>query len=1050
MDTVRSDGEAGLDSARSHGSNASVNMNNGTEGGPPVIDLPSIPASLTLHVSVREAVITVECGHGNQTFAWLAQTACHSYTNLHPHLAGSQALSPIHLCDSAGKPLYPYERLGDCVDNGDTLQLELLGPQIGVSSESHSRRRSLWELYLHQPQRTQSVPFIFLFDAKQVGIPLESPPAIIGNFNAWRKPIQMQYWKGDTYRFQTHFPAGAEVVFKFLVDGRTILTPHQYPLVYDSRGTKLHHIMVEPLPPLPSLDASYDGPQCLGLSANSTFGEEPGSLPVRRELLTMKEIIAVNNDALARAERRKALESNGSEIPVIPARIVAGFDETQLQPNTSNTQPDEKEATEQESQRRIAAREWNQIAPNIADVLTATIQRPDKNDATNGQLRTGTAAGGPTMTSSTQKVSYKPTAQKLVELRQVFARYHRELHALFDRFALEYPGGWSSVGPHWNLFLLQQFLYTARISPDGVRCHITRIAKIVEQVVGRKDPAHKVGMRGGAAAGAGMVSAGGKTIDAGSVPFRSAQNGTNNIAVGKITMEREDLFSSLNALSRSEWIEVLIRIAVLKFKNPTPQGVAASEGNAAAAVSAAANASALGIDGALFLDKRDDHRRAAGLGGKAPPPPPVPPPPAHDSNPALSFELLLCWHLIPYLESVDKSACASGWPTQVETSPGSNLGSFGPSSVLLASSIPGHSLDRHAILAGNIGYSGSVATNALRFHILADRNIHRMLQVYAAPLARLFRYYTGGGLGGGSVGVHDSALGISLNPTANSQPHAAQHAGIIGGASQGLNLNLLPPTLLGTTLTGGIAAQMASRVGQGGNGAAAASTSTSSLATSTISLRELDSLFLDYELLDPSIPRARALAALGLSPESEDGTGGSDGDAPIHLLYHQWIELLIRIAALGTKWSAAAAEAQRKLDEAIANGNMDKLPQQQQTPVDDADNEDGTSGAGTSRGQVPASDMDDDLHERFLRLLQWIFPTEQEQFVRRAKIAAIQQAQAAPIPQPTKKEKKAKKEEAAAAAAAAATAASQPASAKGRSKPASASRNATPAKPKKK
>jgi hypothetical protein len=216
------------------------------------------------------------------------------------------------------------------------------------------------------------------------------------------------------------------------------------------------------------------------------------------------------------------------------------------------------------------------------------------------------------------------------------------------------------------------------------------------------------------------------------------------------------------------------------------------------------------------------------------------------------------------------------------------------------------------------------------------------------------------------------------------------------------------------------------------------SSSSSPVASATIHLRELEQLLADYELLDCMLPRPRALQQIGIvleggqgddatsgsgssggaglgsthsalgSVSSSDGSGnGGGGEVSLELLYPEFLELLVRIADTGHQWSDLHLAQQSVIAHAYASGALnplDKVPASLLASagvaghggfggraLDDEELDD-ASAASIAGGQADETE----LCERLARVLSWIFPNEQQQRERRAKMAAQASASAAP------------------------------------------------------
>jgi hypothetical protein len=229
---------------------------------------------LTISVAVRDVVLQIECGPGTQSCKWLASVATSQYALLRPETVATAYL-PVHLVDSRGNALFPSDILCERVETGDTVRLELLGPRLGPNTPGFKREQSLWELYAYNSSQPHGlVPVIFLFDATELA--LTTPPSIFGNFNGWGTPWPMNFWKGNTYKFQMG-QCGRECNFQFEPS---------------CHHTCSHFVPISPpcLLPLPFL--CQNSPPAQTLSSNSSLEASVFSPPTCTPLSTT--VLATN------------------------------------------------------------------------------------------------------------------------------------------------------------------------------------------------------------------------------------------------------------------------------------------------------------------------------------------------------------------------------------------------------------------------------------------------------------------------------------------------------------------------------------------------------------------------------------------------------------------------------------------------------------------------------------------------------------------------------------------------------------------------------------
>jgi hypothetical protein len=789
---------------------------------------------------------------------------------------------------------------------------------------------SLWELYAFTDLSTARVPLVFLFDT--TGIAMKTLPRIFGNFNGWGVGYTMHHWKQNLYRYQISFPAYAELCFRFIVDGTSIITPHIYPVIHDAIGNKLHYIRVAPIPPADGLDATYIKP-LLAPSSNIQVYIPP-LIPVNndnlRRVFTLREIISMNQRTQVTFLSSQILARNGPELPVLSTRIVGtypvGYGYGMIP--RMNRKED----------MRIANRDWYELCRNIHDILPAYIT------PTSGG---GGGAGGHAAHPG-QRVAPIPVrnySSKISSLKVIFMKYHSLLTETFETYALG-CNGYDQSNTYWNLIKFLQFLAIIRV-PDTGRTSVARLDKIYYAVLQKREASHSGGASSTSATAAASLHLNAKEI-------KSVNN-----SLGKVLLHRENPFSVLNELRRSDFMEAMLRVAMLRYNNPA---------------SLSEYATVVPTMTATYDERKDGTVNIPAVGVPKLETVRLAPIPAAESNPAYSLELLMKYHIIPYSTSL------------------SNI------------SLPSVSAGRSGI--GN--------PNELRQRLILDPNVFAIFEQYSEQLHRLFKHYTGGA----------PASGLGLGIASVSGGGTLANAGIIGGAN-GANGMALPPTLLGETMAGGLLSTLLpGRTGGAGhfsNGSLRSSAS-SPIASSTIHLKELELMLSDYELLDPSLSKARAMLQLGIIIDGEnDGGGGANlppstagaeftFESTVELLYPEWLELLVRVADSGHQWSNLYIEQTRMVAAAIASGVLSPIDR----PILSA-------AAGltlfthTAHTNIVVEDEQTDdayvrtpfeeteLDERFLRLLNWLFPSELEQRERRAKLAAQQTAQTAP---PTQAETK--------------------------------------------
>lgn len=853
---------------------------------------PSSVASLTLTVEVRDLTLTIEVASGTQTFKWLALHATDLYAQAHAHLIGGETFTPVNLTDAAGNALYPSEVICEKVDNGDQLRLELVGPKLGLNSPNFKRERSLWELYAYSSQDPGRSALVPLVFLFDASELALSAPPALFG-NFNSWGVPITMQWWKGNLYKHQMEFPAHAEIVFkFVVGSSSILT---PHIYPIvHDSQGNKLHYIRVAPIPPLP-------CLDSSNLTPAPTEPvdsnSVVTPKKRVFTLKEIIDLNQRSQTEYLATSKLLRNGTELPVLSARLVGSY------PGSKVARTDVRAAD------RLARRDWNDLKSRLGDIFP------------------------PVKMENGVKVPTKLYAVRIAELQQVVLKYHDELSQLFSYYGSGTPGC-SVKGATWNLIKFMQFINLIKI-PDA-RATPARIDKIYFQAI--------------SGAGSGSAAVGGD------IPLNSREIKSHNNSIGKLLLHQEDPFSTLNQMTRTHFCAALIRVAMLRYKNPASLAdydrSDAKDGDATigAATSASTAPATKKLDGSAAASK-----------DKSPPPPAQ----LADPNPALSLELLIKLHLQPFSIAMAQSNSIAYAPTNSNP-------------------------------------------NELRLRCIGDANVFSILEQYSSELQRLFLHYTGGAPASGlSLGV-GAAAGLGLGGV-----------GIIGG-SNGAAIAGLPPTLMGQSISaGGLLSTMmphgSNSAGGGGVGHhanGAVRQTNRPIASATIHMRELDIMLHDYELLDPALPRGRSLMNLGLVHEdgvgivgisglsggslhahaTEDNTNGND--TALELLYPEWIELLVRIADTGSQWSNLYIEQQRLIAAAIAAGTLNPLDKppasmmltQSALLVDDDVDDDGV---------VRRLD-ETELCERFLRLIQWIFPSEADQRQRRAKLAAHQNAQATP------------------------------------------------------
>lgn len=224
-------------------------------------------------VRVREASFDVAVGKGLQDFRWLATVAARRYAERHAPKNHVQEFTPVSVTDEHLRCLFPADRLVDHLEErGSVVLVELVGPDEGLHTVGSLRVPTLWEKYAYAPvEEWRAVRFVFDVEgggggaggcesaAGEAGGEDEAGAAegedeeaperevrTFGNFNRWGEPIPLRREgsRGTRYVLEKAFPPGAEVCFKFVVDGQEFVSD-AYEKVADGAGDRMNCFYVE-------------------------------------------------------------------------------------------------------------------------------------------------------------------------------------------------------------------------------------------------------------------------------------------------------------------------------------------------------------------------------------------------------------------------------------------------------------------------------------------------------------------------------------------------------------------------------------------------------------------------------------------------------------------------------------------------------------------------------------------------------------------------------------------------------------------------------------
>jgi hypothetical protein len=199
---------------------------------------------------------TLRVGSGEQNFKWLAFAVRNLYAMRHPAYDTEQ-FTPVLVCDSDRRPLFPQSVISECVSDGDDIFVDLIGPTASLHDAARARERSLWEQYAHNPP-SMFVSTTFFFDASGMTDLQGETVGIFGNFNAWSVPIPMRPIDKHVFELTFELPVGAEICFKFVLNDKHVTSNH-YPVIQDENGVFMNYVRVK-IPAIPLLTPSESDP----------------------------------------------------------------------------------------------------------------------------------------------------------------------------------------------------------------------------------------------------------------------------------------------------------------------------------------------------------------------------------------------------------------------------------------------------------------------------------------------------------------------------------------------------------------------------------------------------------------------------------------------------------------------------------------------------------------------------------------------------------------------------------------------------------------------
>lgn len=200
---------------------------------------------INIHVKVRDQTFMLACGRGEQDMLWLSKVAKYRYSTKHNHINPEQLIA-TYVSNDNGDVLFPHHLVKNKLKDGDTIVVEMLGPNIGANSSNFTRQKSLWELYAYTPEH-EYVPVIISFDSSSLDLPEDHSISIMGSFNAWEHPVPMVEKKEGTWLHRASYPAGAELTFIFCSEASFHLSNHYTIIDSGSKDTpEVNYIKIKP------------------------------------------------------------------------------------------------------------------------------------------------------------------------------------------------------------------------------------------------------------------------------------------------------------------------------------------------------------------------------------------------------------------------------------------------------------------------------------------------------------------------------------------------------------------------------------------------------------------------------------------------------------------------------------------------------------------------------------------------------------------------------------------------------------------------------------
>lgn len=161
----------------------------------------------------------------------------------------------INVIAASRLTLFPWQKINELCVDGDTAEVEVLGPGIRPDDPWFDREQTVGAMIRYRPNmyiNMRSVtpsdhgdvciqrPWIWImqtlvFNIENIGI--------TGNFNEWKAPLPLS--RVSRYEFQMRSPPRALLLFRFVRDGKFVFSSNS-DTVLDTEKQKFHYHKVLP------------------------------------------------------------------------------------------------------------------------------------------------------------------------------------------------------------------------------------------------------------------------------------------------------------------------------------------------------------------------------------------------------------------------------------------------------------------------------------------------------------------------------------------------------------------------------------------------------------------------------------------------------------------------------------------------------------------------------------------------------------------------------------------------------------------------------------